>query len=80
LLLLGFKRSAGSILPKTAAEKREGRQDFFFEKKKQKTFDHLRARQSQRARQGAKVFWFFFFKKELLPSQSMLKRGKNENP
>ena len=44
----------------------EDRKDFFFEKKKQKTFTHVGPRQTHRARQVVKVFWFFFFKKERL--------------
>jgi hypothetical protein len=39
-----------------------GRKDFFFEKKKQKTFGLLRAGRSAR-RKWIKVFWFFFSKK-----------------
>jgi hypothetical protein len=34
--------------------------------KEAKTFAHLGARWVQRAPKWAKVFWFFFFKKELL--------------
>jgi hypothetical protein len=37
--------------------------DFFFEKKKQKTFESCGPRQSRRARKRVKVFWFFFSKK-----------------
>jgi DNA-binding transcriptional LysR family regulator len=43
----------------------EGRKVFFFEKKKQKTFIPLRALPARRAPQ-AKVFWFFFSKKNIL--------------
>jgi hypothetical protein len=39
---------------------------FFFEKKKQKTLVFCGPRQSQRARKGPKVFWFFFSKKNTL--------------
>jgi hypothetical protein len=39
------------------------KEDFFFEKKKQKTFALLRARCDCRARKRSKVFWFFFSKK-----------------
>jgi hypothetical protein len=46
----------------------EERKQFFFAKKNQKTFAHLTYRLGQRARPMDKVFWFFFFKKELLPS------------
>jgi hypothetical protein len=45
---------------------RQGKQ-FFFEKKNQKTFVHLgRAYQVRPKPKQIKVFWFFFFKKELL--------------
>jgi hypothetical protein len=47
------------ILSKTF-ETPEERKDFFFEKKKQKTFIRCGPRQSQRARNSPKVFWFFF--------------------
>jgi hypothetical protein len=44
---------------------------FFFEKKKQKTFDYRRiwglAGDARPLRQLAKVFWFFFSKKNFLP-------------
>jgi hypothetical protein len=46
---------------------KQGRKDVFFEKKKQKTFDPCAPRQSKRARPRAKVFWFFFSKKNILP-------------
>ena len=39
----------------------------FFLKKEAKTFTNWGARQPQRASQGAKVFWFFFSKKNGLP-------------
>jgi hypothetical protein len=44
---------------------------FFFEKKNQKTFVLLvgRGRQDRFVPRREKVFWFFFFKKELLPSR-----------
>jgi hypothetical protein len=42
---------------------KEGRKDFFFEKKKQKTFGHWAEPYDWRARKHAKVFWFFFSKK-----------------
>jgi hypothetical protein len=45
----------------------EGRKTFFFEKKKQKTFIPCGPRQPRRARKSAKVFWFFFTKKNSLP-------------
>jgi hypothetical protein len=38
---------------------------FFFEKKKQKTFGRCRGRVIS-ARKEAKVFWFFFSKKNIL--------------
>jgi hypothetical protein len=41
---------------------------FFFEKKKQKTFDSLSRAYPADLRQCAKVFWFFFSKKNILPS------------
>jgi hypothetical protein len=42
----------------------KGRKDFFFEKKKQKTFARLGRAYPDRARpKFAKVFWFFFSKK-----------------
>jgi len=41
--------------------------DFFFEKKKQKTFTHWTELTERHARKYPKVFWFFF-KKELLSS------------
>ncbi len=43
-----------------------GRKVFFFEKKKQKTFDHLGSALPQARPQVAKVFWFFFSKKNCL--------------
>jgi hypothetical protein len=48
-----------------------GRKHFFFEKKKQKTFDPWRARQSQRTRQSAKVFGPFFQKRTLPSTDAM---------
>jgi hypothetical protein len=46
------------------SDRKEGRRkDFFFEKKKQKTFVPCDPRQSQRERKSPKVFWFFFSKK-----------------
>jgi hypothetical protein len=49
----------------------ERRKVFFFEKKKQKTFVALGFRLSERARpRVAKVFWFFFSKKNILASIS----------
>jgi hypothetical protein len=45
----------------------EGRKVFFSEEKKQKTFAPL-SRRSRPARAPlAKVFWFFFSKKNILP-------------
>ena len=40
----------------------EGSKAFFFEKKKQKTFDSAVADSLKTRRQGVKVFWFFFSK------------------
>jgi len=45
----------------------EERKAFFFEKKKQKAFVSAVARSAVSTRQGAKVFWFFFSKKNFLP-------------
>jgi hypothetical protein len=42
-----------------------GKQVFFFEKKKQKTFGRLSRAHPADTRKGIKVFWLFF-KKELL--------------
>jgi hypothetical protein len=42
------------------------RKDFFFEKKKQKTFDDLDPTVRPARVQGPKVFWFFFSKKNIL--------------
>jgi hypothetical protein len=44
------------------------KKEFFFEKKKQKTFDYKAYALPQRARQLAKVFASFFKKKPFLPS------------
>ncbi len=41
---------------------------FFFKKKKQKTFNYAVAPRFGSRRQGAKVFWFFFSKKNCLLS------------
>jgi hypothetical protein len=49
----------------TGREGEEERQDFFFEKKKQKTFESLSRALPVDARQCAKVFWFFFSKKNI---------------
>jgi hypothetical protein len=43
------------------------RKDFFSEEKKQKTFVHGRIRSPGPTRQSAKVFWFFFSKKNDFP-------------
>jgi hypothetical protein len=40
----------------------EGRKQFFFEKKNQKTFDYWAGRSDRRARKWPKVFCFFFSK------------------
>jgi len=52
----GSQRGAGEV-----------RKVFFFEKKKQKTFDCW-ARLAGSVRKEKKVFWFFFSKKNILPS------------
>jgi hypothetical protein len=44
---------------------RQGKKVFFSEKKKQKTFAVMRLRQPVHVRQMAKVFWFFFSKKNI---------------
>jgi hypothetical protein len=44
-----------------------GRKAFFFEKKKQKTFNH-HARVRRVRDSHPKVFWFFFSKKNIRPS------------
>jgi hypothetical protein len=44
----------------------QSRKVFFSEEKKQKTFVSLGARQPGHVRQGTKVFWFFFSKKNVL--------------
>jgi lysophospholipase L1-like esterase len=46
---------------------KERRKIFFSEEKKQKTFGLWSIRLPDPARQGAKVFWFFFSKKNILP-------------
>jgi hypothetical protein len=46
------------------------RRIFFSEEKKQKTFIILGTRQPRHVRQESKVFWFFFSKKNILPSAS----------
>ena len=56
----------------------KGRKHFFFEKKKQKTFVHKEyvGRPNSTVRKLAKVFWFFFSKKNYfpLPSSPALRR------
>jgi hypothetical protein len=44
--------------------------DFFFEKKKQKTFQSLSRAYPTDVRQCVKVFWFFFSKKNMLAFSS----------
>jgi hypothetical protein len=44
------------------------RKPFFFEKKKQKTFEFLNAPLGANETQETKVFWFFFSKKNIFPS------------
>jgi hypothetical protein len=51
---------------------KQKKQDFFFEKKKQKTFTScaaptLPARSRMMRRQEVKVFWFFSSEKNILP-------------
>jgi hypothetical protein len=47
----------------------EGSNAFFLEKKKQKTFDWFSCGPAgQSATKFVKVFWFFFSKKNMLPS------------
>jgi hypothetical protein len=48
----------------------KGRKAFFSEEKKQKTFIRWRVRSPGSTRQSPKVFWFFFSKKNILPSTS----------
>jgi hypothetical protein len=56
-------------VPLSSAPRRIERKVFFFEKKKQKTFIHWHARCVWRLPKRAKVFWFFFSKKNFfLPS------------
>jgi hypothetical protein len=45
---------------------RVARKPFFFEKKKQKTFDYGNAPVATTENQRSKVFWFFFSKKNIL--------------
>ncbi len=47
---------------------RQKRKQFFFEKKNQKTFFPAVADLSGSERQVAKVFWFFFSKKNYFPT------------
>jgi hypothetical protein len=60
-----------------------GEKRFFFKKKpaparrQPKTFDPWHARRANRHGQGAKVFCFFFFKKEVLPTASWYKPSWN---
>jgi len=49
---------------------------FFFEKKKQKTFIRLAAAFPDRASQGAKVFWFFFSKKNVFYFLAIRQAGR----
>jgi len=61
-------------MQQSARSKESGRKRFFFEKKKQKTFDSLGPRRLQRQDANkTKVFWFFFSKKNVLPSLSFLR-------
>jgi sugar phosphate permease len=52
-------------------EPKDVRKQFFFEKKNQKTFTSLGTRCGTAYAIGAKVFWFFFSKKNRLPSSSI---------
>jgi hypothetical protein len=45
--------------------------DFFFEKKKQKTFIHWFELYDWHARKAPKVFWFFFSKKNCFLSSGL---------
>jgi hypothetical protein len=57
--------------------KASGGKAFFFEKKKQKTFGRFDFGAAGDAQpRGSKVFWFFFAKKEPLPSTVSLARGR----
>jgi len=47
---------------------RQKRKHFFFEKKKQKTFEFLNAPVQAKETQETKVFWFFFSKKNIFLS------------
>jgi hypothetical protein len=53
---------------------------FFFEKKKQKTFDYLAAVSPGSARQICKSFLVLFFKKEPLGYSARIKRGWHSGP
>jgi hypothetical protein len=53
---------------------------FFFEKKKQKTFDYLAAVSPGSARQICKSFLVLFFKKEPLAAQRGSNRGWHSGP
>jgi hypothetical protein len=44
----------------------QDRKDFFFEKKKRKTFDLFGVRLGQRVHQSPKVFWCFFSRTNML--------------
>jgi hypothetical protein len=47
-----------------------GRKRFFFEKKNQKTFVNWRSLNPDRPKpKGSEVFWFFFSRKNILPTQ-----------
>jgi hypothetical protein len=57
-----------------------GRKDFFFEKKKQKTFGCLAAAYPADVRKGIEVFWFFFSKKNRFlprPRRLLVKAGRD---
>jgi hypothetical protein len=57
----------GAMPPPSLALRGAGRKNFFFEKKKQKTFVLRYTRPRQPQRKLIKVFWFFFSKKNCFP-------------
>ncbi len=61
---VGFQPDEELVLVRAG---QDGSKAFFSEEKKQKTFDSAVAPLSSTTRQGVKVFWFFFSKKNRLP-------------
>jgi hypothetical protein len=55
------------VLPCPPGQSGEGRKQFFFEKKNQKTFAPLPSLSGEAEAKHAKVFCFFFSKKKALP-------------